>query len=205
MERIDSRAQRPPEPTASGAGAARPEPASRRPQAPPEQAIEPLSAPGCQPLAPQGAGPELELQIRAEPFRPLEVLDRWHQRLAQQAQGVPAAESQFIGRVRGVDAGGQPLQALELEHYPGMTEAQITALARVSMNRHGASAVLVWHRVGLVLPGDTIVLVAVAADRRGPAQRCGQELLEALKHEAPFWKREWSGGRGTWVQGNTPL
>jgi molybdopterin synthase catalytic subunit len=49
------------------------------------------------------------------------------------------------------------------------------------------------------------VLVAVAADRRGPAQRCGQELLELLKHEAPFWKREWSGGAGTWVEGNTAL
>ena len=59
------------------------------------------------------------------------------------------------------------------------------------------------HRVGRVLPGDTIVLVAVSADRRGPAQRGGQELLEALKHEAPFWKREWSGGVGTWVAGNT--
>jgi molybdopterin synthase catalytic subunit len=57
-----------------------------------------------------------------------------------------------------------------------------------------------------VLPGEPIVLVAVAADRRGPALRCGQELLEALKHEAPFWKREWlADGRGHWVQGNTPL
>jgi molybdopterin synthase catalytic subunit len=65
--------------------------------------------------------------------------------------------------------------------------------------------VLVRHRVGLVRPGEAIVLVAVAADRRGPAQRCAQELLEALKHEAPFWKREWSGGAGRWVQGNTPL
>ena len=46
---------------------------------------------------------------------------------------------------------------------------------------------------------------AVAADRRGPAQRCCQELLEALKHHAPFWKREWSGGAGEWVLGNTPL
>jgi molybdopterin synthase catalytic subunit len=65
--------------------------------------------------------------------------------------------------------------------------------------------VLVKHRIGLVLPGDAIVLVAVAADRRGPAQRCCQELLEALKHEAPFWKREWSQGVGSWITGNTPL
>jgi molybdopterin synthase catalytic subunit len=57
-----------------------------------------------------------------------------------------------------------------------------------------------------VLPGESIVLVAVAANRRGPALRCCQELLEALKHEAPFWKREWlAAGRSSWVQGNTPL
>jgi molybdopterin synthase catalytic subunit len=65
-------------------------------------------------------------------------------------------------------------------------------------------AVLVLHRHGRLSPGEPIVLVAVAADRRGQALRCGQELLEALKHEAPFWKREWCDGRGTWLQGNTP-
>jgi molybdopterin synthase catalytic subunit len=167
---------------------------------------QPLSAASGQSLAPHGAGAELELRLSEEPFSPLDVLRRWQQRLAQRPQGVPAAESHFIGRVRGVDAEGRSLQALELEHYPGMTEAQLETMARDSGARHGVESVLVWHRVGLVLPGDTIVLVAVAADRRGPAQRCGQELLEALKHEAPFWKREVRpDGRGRWVQGNTPL
>ncbi len=149
---------------------------------------------------------ELELRLLPERFEPLQALARWQQRLARRPQGAPAAESHFLGRVRGVGAGGDPLAALELEHYPGMTEAQIEALAREMAARHGVVAVLVWHRVGRVLPGDTIVLVAVAADRRGPAQRCGQELLEALKHEAPFWKREVRpDGSGRWVQGNTRL
>ncbi len=117
----------------------------------------------------------------------------------------PAAEAHFIGRVRGTAAGGGVLEALELEHYPGMTERQLQALAEACASRHGAAAVLVAHRVGRALPGEALVLVAVAADRRGPAQRCGGALLEALKHEAPFWKREWSGGEGRWVEGNTPL
>jgi molybdopterin synthase catalytic subunit len=87
-----------------------------------------------------------------------------------------------------------------------MTEAQLHSLASAAAARHGATAVLVRHRVGRVLPGESIVLVAVAASRRGPALRCCQELLEALKHEAPFWKREWlAAGRSSWVQGNTPL
>ncbi|MFZ0409836.1 MAG: molybdenum cofactor biosynthesis protein MoaE [Cyanobium sp.] len=154
---------------------------------------------------PARPAPLLELRLLAEPFEPLTALAAWQARLAELPGGAPAAESQFIGRVRGRGADGALLEALELEHYPGMTEGCIGALAAASAERHGAAAVLVWHRIGRVLPGEAIVLVAIAADRRGPAQRSGQELLEALKHEAPFWKREWSGGRGSWVEGNTPL
>ena len=149
--------------------------------------------------------PNLMLSIALEPapFGPLQALAAWHAGLAATLVDLPAAESHFIGRVRATAAGGEPLAALELEHYPGMTETQLHTLASTCAERHGVAAVLVQHRVGRVLPGEAIVLVAVAADRRGPAQRCGQELLEALKHEAPFWKREWCGGVGTWVQGNT--
>ena len=159
------------------------------------------------PFSPRSAvaEPILSIGLHPEPFEPLAPLARWQHELAAALGAPPAAESSFIGRVRGTTADGQPLQALELEHYPGMTEHQLQALARAAASRHGVAAVLVRHRVGRVQPGEAIVLVAVAADRRGPAQRCVQELLEALKHEAPFWKREWSGGAGRWVQGNTPL
>jgi ABC-type glutathione transport system ATPase component len=91
------------------------------------------------------------------------------------------------------------------ENVAGMTERQLERLTTDLGERHGVEALLVEHRIGRVLPGEAIVLVAVAADRRGPAQRCCQDLLEALKHDAPFWKREWSGGEGTWITGNTPL
>ncbi len=147
----------------------------------------------------------LTVHLHPEAFEPLDALAGWQAQLTNLPGGAPAAESLFIGRVRGVSATGESLQALELEHYPGMTEACIVSLADAAARCHGVTAVLVRHRLGMVLPGETIVLVAVAADRRGPAQRGGQELLEALKHEAPFWKREWSGGVGRWVDGNTPL
>ena len=145
--------------------------------------------------------PPLQVRLHPARFDPLTSLAAW------ECQGPvsTSAAAHFIGRVRASSAGGQPLEALELEHYPGMTERQLERLAADCGERHGVAAVLVEHRIGLVLPGDAIVLVAVAADRRGPAQRCCQELLEALKHEAPFWKREWSGGKGTWITGNTPL
>lgn len=150
--------------------------------------------------------PSLAITLEPGPFEPLQALAAWHAALAAALGAPPAAESHFIGRVRPTSAAGDPLAALELEHYPGMTEAQLHALAHAAATRHGAEAVLVHHRVGRVRSGEPIVLVAAAADRRGPALRCGQELLEALKHEAPFWKREWlADGRSHWVQGNTPL
>jgi len=147
----------------------------------------------------------IEVRILSEAFEPLAELAGWQARQAALATASPAAEGHFIGRVRPTTAAGAPLEALELEHYPGMTEAQLQALAEAGAARQGAGAVLVVHRVGRILPGEAIVLVAVAADRRGPALRCLAELLETLKHEAPFWKREWSGGTGLWVAGNTPL
>ena len=153
---------------------------------------------------------DLHLSLHPEPLNSWVLLEAWQECWASSPAAIPApqrpaATALFLGRVRHTTAGGEPLEALELEHYPGMTEAQLERLAQTCSARHGALAVRVAHRVGRVLPGEVIVLVAVAADRRGPAQRCCQELLEALKHEAPFWKREWSGGRGTWVRGNTPL
>jgi molybdopterin synthase catalytic subunit len=143
--------------------------------------------------------------LHSEPLAPGELLDAWHRRVERALGAAPAATSLFIGRTRGVTVAGLPLDCLELEHYPGMTEAELARLAAESARRHGVWAVGVGHRVGPVAPGEAIVVVAVLADRRGPAQRCCQEVLEALKHEAPFWKREWSGGQGTWVEGNTPL
>lgn len=149
--------------------------------------------------------PQLSVGLSSAPFAPLRTVDHWQQQLARRGLNA-AAESQFIGRVRPIAGDGTPLQALELEHYPGMTEHQLQSLASDCASRHGVLAVLVQHRVGRLSPGEAIVLVAVAADRRGPAQRCCQELLEGLKHEAPFWKREWcADGSSRWITGNTPL
>jgi len=149
--------------------------------------------------------PHLHIELLTEPFEPLQKLEQWQQERNNADPEASAAEALFIGRVRGQSSNGQPLCALELEHYPGMTERQLERLATACGQRHGVHHGLVLHRIGRVLPGEAIVLVAIAADRRGTAQRCCQELLEALKHEAPFWKREWrADGSGHWITGNTP-
>ena len=131
------------------------------------------------------------------------VFDPWLQLAAWSSQ--TAAAATFIGRVREVAQDGRPLEALELTHYPGMCEEAIRQDAQRLLMDHDASSALVLHRVGRMLPSEVIVLVAVEADRRGPAQRCCTALLEAIKHQAPFWKREWRDGQGTWVTGNTLL
>jgi molybdopterin synthase catalytic subunit len=149
---------------------------------------------------------QLRIDLHSTNFEPLVALARWQEE--QQHSGISnsAAEAVFVGRVRGVAADGCVLEALELEHYPGMTEQQLKQLALDCCQPHGVNSCLVQHRIGRVLPGEAIVLVAIGADRRGPAQRCCQELLEALKHDAPFWKREWrADGTGHWLDGNTPL
>jgi molybdopterin synthase catalytic subunit len=147
----------------------------------------------------------IHISLHPESLQPGAILEAWQRREAVDPADAPAATSVFIGRVRPTTAAGLPLDSLELEHYPGMTEAELLRLASACARRHPVRSLGVAHRVGSVAPGEAIVVVAVMADRRGPAQRCCQDLLEALKHEAPFWKREWSGGTGTWLAGNTPL
>lgn len=139
----------------------------------------------------------IRVEVRAEAFDPWREMGHWG--------GDSAAVAVFVGRVRATAMDGQPLQALELEHYPGLCERQIRAMAEQLQRHHGAGAMLVLHRVGRLVPGEAIVLVAVQADRRGTAQRCSAALLEQLKHQAPFWKREWCAGQGTWLAANTPL
>ena len=143
-----------------------------------------------------GSSP-VEVVIHPQPFNPWSTLAEWLPEAA--------ASAVFLGRVRPEDQRGDPLEALELVHYPGMCEQRIADDAERLRQQHGADRVLVLHRVGRLPPGEPIVLVAVTADRRGPAQRCCAAVLEALKHDAPFWKREWRGGKGTWLEANTPL
>ena len=139
----------------------------------------------------------VHVEIRTGCFDPWQELGYW--------TGETAAMAVFVGRVRATAMDGRPLQALELEHYPGLCERHIAAMASALQREHGAGPVLVLHRVGRLAPGETIVLVAVQADRRGSAQRCSADLLERLKHQAPFWKKEWCDGQGVWLEANTPL
>jgi molybdopterin synthase catalytic subunit len=102
----------------------------------------------------------------------------------------------FVGVVRGGD-----VTALTLEHYPGMTESCLAAIAFDATARFGLSACTVIHRVGRLLPGAPIVLVMAAASHRGAALDATRFLIDWLKTKAPFWKRqEFADGRSEWVE-----
>lgn len=140
----------------------------------------------------------ISASLQATPIEVQALLDDW--------QAPPAAaESQFVGRMRSIASDGRRLDAMDLEHYPGMTEARLLEMATELHCSHGASSILVRHRVGHVLPGEVLVLVVVRANHRGPAQQCCQGMLECIKWNAPLWKREWVDGRGRWLETNTPL
>ena len=105
----------------------------------------------------------------------------------------------FTGLCRDEDGA---LTALELEHYPGMAEAEIARVAEEALARWPLSALTVIHRHGRVLPGERIVLVIAAARHRGEAFAAAEFLMDYLKTRAPFWKKEHraDGSVGDWVE-----
>jgi len=104
----------------------------------------------------------------------------------------------FVGTVR--DRGdGQAISAMELEHYPGMTEAAIEAMIDEAGRRFELRAVRVVHRVGRLQALDQIVLVAVSSAHRGQAFQACEFLMDYLKTQAPFWKKEHTSEGAHWV------
>ncbi len=109
------------------------------------------------------------------------------------------AVATFTGKVRG-EAHGSELQSMTLEHYPGMTEAELSGLEKEAVARFHLSASRVVHRIGTLKPGDNIVLVITCAAHRGDAFAGCEFLMDYLKTRAPFWKKETAlGGEGRWV------
>ncbi|WP_414463285.1 molybdenum cofactor biosynthesis protein MoaE [Hyphomicrobium sp. DY-1] len=105
----------------------------------------------------------------------------------------------FVGKVRG-DVKGQPLVSMTLEHYPGMTEAELARIETEACARFKLSASLIIHRVGELKPGDNIVLVIACAPHRQDAFAGAEYLMDYLKTRAPFWKKETLGdGSAQWV------
>ncbi len=104
----------------------------------------------------------------------------------------------FVGTVR-EHSYAQLIGSMELEHYPGMTEKAIEAMIDLALQRFDIFAVRVIHRVGLLQPSDQIVLVAVTSAHRGQSFQACEFLLDYLKTQAPFWKKEHTPLGARWV------
>ena len=116
----------------------------------------------------------------------------------REGDGGVGAVVAFVGTVRDRNDAAA-VASLELEHYPGMTEAAIEAMVDEAVRRFEIRAVRVVHRVGVLAPTAQIVLVAITAAHRGQAFQACEFLMDYLKTQAPFWKKEAGPDGVRWV------
>lgn len=109
------------------------------------------------------------------------------------------ANAVFVGTMRELNQGHR-VSGMTLEHYPAMTARYLAEATQRVAAAHAILESLIVHRVGAVVPSDTLVLVAVWAVHRAPAFAACRELMEDLKHRAPFWKREQTAAGPRWVE-----
>lgn len=133
------------------------------------------------------------IRVQQADFNPGQLHD-W---LAEGEEPVGAVVT-FTGIVRDLTDG--TLQGLYLEHYPGMTEQALAAIVAEARRRWPLARVLICHRVGWLRPRDNIVFVGVAAGHRAEAFEAACFLMDYLKRDAPFWKKERSAEGERWVE-----
>ena len=131
----------------------------------------------------------IDVRIQHEAFNSAALL------AALQADGVGGIAS-FTGLVRSDDG----VTAIELEHYPAMTRASLRAVATEAQSRWNLSGAIIVHRVGKMAVGEPIVFVAAAAAHRAEALAACAFLIDRLKTDAPFWKKEYRSEQANWVQ-----
>lgn len=142
------------------------------------------------------------VSLRDAPFDPYAELQDYQSQFCGR-QGAFGATVSFVGTMRDFND-GDSIDGMTLEHYPGMTEKSLTRINEEALARWNCHDILLIHRVGEILPGEPIVLVAVWSSHRGQAFDACRYIMEELKARAPFWKKEiLSTGERRWVEKNT--
>lgn len=144
----------------------------------------------------------IEIVLTETTFNPWDAIQTFQQLPEFNAQQ-SGANAVFVGTMRDFNEGEQ-VQAMRLEHYPAMTQKYLQQVVYKAAVDWGLDHVLLQHRVGDLIPAEPIVLVAVwSAHRRASFEACRQ-IMEDLKHQAPFWKQEMlKDGTQRWVEKNT--
>ena len=135
----------------------------------------------------------LPVRVQSAPFDMGAELNRF----AARVPGAGAVVS-FSGLTRDLASGD--LQVMEIEHYPGMTEAALAAIRDEAIVRFCLTDAMILHRFGPLRPADPIMMVATAARHRADAFAAAEFLMDYLKSRAPFWKKEITATRATWVE-----
>ena len=125
-------------------------------------------------------------------------LGREHKTLLANDRGIGAIVA-FVGTVRDLNL-ADDVVALELEHYPGMTEKSLQKILEQAAQRWSLQGARIVHRIGKMYPGDQIVMVLTASAHRADAYEANRFVMDYLKTEAPFWKKEWTPDGPRWIE-----
>lgn len=144
----------------------------------------------------------IQIGVSEQPLEPWGSLALFQQQPAFAAHK-SGANAVFVGTMRDFNE-GDTVQAMRLEHYPAMTQQHLDGMVQAAVSRWSLDHVLLLHRVGELLPGEPIVLVAVWSAHRNASFEACRHLMETLKHTAPFWKQETLlDGTTRWVEKNS--
>lgn len=143
----------------------------------------------------------MHIEVRRDAFDPWMEISHYQDKM--QSRGKYGAMASFVGTMRDFNE-GERVTAMKLEYYPGMTEKHLEQICTEACSRWDIIDVLVLHRVGEIVIGDPIVLVAVWSAHRAAAFDACRFIMEDLKSRAPFWKQETIGDGKRWVEKNSP-
>ena len=142
----------------------------------------------------------MRVSILTDKFNPWQELTEYAEHIPDIARF--GALSVFVGSMRDMNQ-GEMVESMELEYYPEMTQASLEDMVRRAMIDYALGDVLLLHRVGQILPTEPIVLIAVWSVHREDAYSANRQIMEALKSEAPFWKKEKLADGERWVSNTT--
>lgn len=143
------------------------------------------------------------IELREQSFNPWQELLR-HEESFRNEKGKYGANAVFVGTMRDFNEASN-IESMFLEHYPEMTSRYLEKIVTETKNRWEILDVMLLHRVGNLVPDDSIVLIAVWSAHRNEAFEACRYIIEELKHRAPFWKKETRDDKSDhWVTSNTP-
>jgi molybdopterin synthase catalytic subunit len=142
----------------------------------------------------------MSVRLESSGLRPYDELETYQKQM--NLTGVYGATVSFVGTMRDFNV-GESVTEMFLEHYPRMTERKLEEIVEAVRKRWEILDLLIIHRVGVVKPGDPIVLISVWSSHRGVAFDACRETIEQLKSRAPFWKKEKLEAISRWVENNT--